>query len=95
MKLLLVRPFYSNSYVFPHSLQTAHATLRRAVGVDANSNVPFHISTCIGHPMIAPYARLLKAVHPHRELFVEPELRGSYLNHTILSLVDCFFPQSK
>ncbi|RDB21025.1 hypothetical protein Hypma_011394 [Hypsizygus marmoreus] len=53
-------------------LLIAHATLRRNAGVDIQG--PFHISSCITHPMVAPYSRLLQAIHPFRHRFVEPEL---------------------
>jgi hypothetical protein len=57
--------------------QIAYTTLRRAVGADANPTTPFHISTYISHPMVAPYSQLLKAVRPYRHHFVEEELQGS------------------
>ncbi|KAG6832734.1 hypothetical protein H0H92_012306 [Tricholoma furcatifolium] len=54
--------------------EIAQATLRRNTGADMDGNVSFHISTYIKHPMVVPYAKLLKAVHPHKDRFVEPDL---------------------
>ncbi|KAG6909828.1 hypothetical protein DXG01_015101 [Tephrocybe rancida] len=52
----------------------AQTTLRRNAVANSDLKTPFHISSCLNHPMAAYYARLLKVVHPHRERFVEPEL---------------------
>ncbi|KAG6874316.1 hypothetical protein C0995_001541 [Termitomyces sp. Mi166 len=57
-------------------LKIAQLTLRRNVNANLDLKSPFHISSCLEHPMVAPYSKLLKAVHPHRDLFVEPDLHS-------------------
>ncbi|KAF5386591.1 hypothetical protein D9615_001705 [Tricholomella constricta] len=61
----------------PEILKIAQSTLRRNVGANPDLKSLFHISSCIEHPMVAPYSRLLRAIHPFRERFVEPDLQGA------------------
>ncbi|KAG6897842.1 hypothetical protein C0992_010330 [Termitomyces sp. T32_za158] len=55
-------------------LKVAQLTLRRNVNDNLDLKAPFHISSYVEHPMIAPYSTLLKAVNPHKDLFIEPDL---------------------
>ncbi|KAF8078163.1 hypothetical protein FPV67DRAFT_1443622 [Lyophyllum atratum] len=55
--------------------EIAQSTLRRNVGANPDLKSPFHISSCIGHPMVASYSRLLRAVHPYKDRFLESDLQ--------------------
>ncbi|KAG6878799.1 hypothetical protein C0993_008098 [Termitomyces sp. T159_Od127] len=55
-------------------LKVAQTTLRRNVNADLDLKAPFHVSSYIQHPMVVPYSTLLKAISPHTDRFIEPEL---------------------
>ncbi|KAG5718668.1 hypothetical protein E4T56_gene16634 [Termitomyces sp. T112] len=57
-------------------LKIAQLTLRRNANANADLKSPFNISSCVEHPMVGPYSKLLKAVYPHKDLFVEPDLHA-------------------
>ncbi|KAG6836612.1 hypothetical protein H0H93_006033 [Arthromyces matolae] len=83
------RAYYSDARPqIVNLLKIAQKTLRRNIKSDADPNSSFHISSCIDHPMVAPYAQLLKTVNPHKERFnddqqpqlYKPELTDDTMN---------------
>ncbi|KAG5645049.1 hypothetical protein DXG03_007228 [Asterophora parasitica] len=57
-------------------LKIAQTTLRRHVGANPDLKSLFHISACIDHPMVAPYALLCRATYPFRDRFEDPDMHA-------------------
>ena len=57
----------------------AQMTLRRALDLPEQLNLPFNISEYSEHPMVKSYINLVKAVEPFEHCFTEPGLLGQSL----------------
>lgn len=53
-------------------LLISQRTLRKAVTGSEDFSLPFNVSAYLSHPLVAPYFRLIKAMEPFCNLFVEP-----------------------
>lgn len=53
-------------------LLISQRTLRKAVTGSEDLSLPFNVSAYLSHPLVAPYVRLVGAMKPFRNQFVEP-----------------------
>ncbi|EDR11011.1 uncharacterized protein LACBIDRAFT_293504 [Laccaria bicolor S238N-H82] len=52
--------------------EISQRTLRKAVTGSEDLSLPFNVSAYLSHPLVAPYVRLVGAMKPFRNQFVEP-----------------------